>query len=280
MASPHAAGVAALIHAQGVTDPDDVREILEATADDLGTPCRDDLYGWGLVNAHLALLATQGQLPTADPNGPYTDDVDSPITFDGTGSSDPDGAITSYNWDFGDGSTGTGSTPTHTYTSEDVFTVTLRVIDDDGLPSRTVCTIATVQNGGPCPAELVSPESVEELHEFRDNVLASSTTGQELTDLYYEHSSAVSEILLADSTLTIRSAAVLRDMAPGIRFLLGERGGRNIAMTPLRVARITGLFADIGSKGDGELREMLSMLSDSLEKYKGKRISQIWQSID
>jgi PKD repeat protein len=43
------------------------------------------------------------QPPTADPNGPYTANAGEVITFDGSGSSDPDGTIVSYDWDFGDG---------------------------------------------------------------------------------------------------------------------------------------------------------------------------------
>jgi hypothetical protein len=41
--------------------------------------------------------------PVADPNGPYTANAGEVITFDGSGSSDPDGTIVSYDWDFGDG---------------------------------------------------------------------------------------------------------------------------------------------------------------------------------
>lgn len=56
MAAPHVAGVAALVksvaphltHAQ-------IRDVLESTADDLGTPGRDDSFGYGLVNAYEAV---------------------------------------------------------------------------------------------------------------------------------------------------------------------------------------------------------------------------------
>jgi PKD repeat protein len=51
--------------------------------------------------------------------------------FDGSLSSDPDGTITSYAWDFGDGGTGTGATPSHTYTTAGTYPVTLTVTDDD-----------------------------------------------------------------------------------------------------------------------------------------------------
>jgi serine protease len=69
MACPHVAGVAALILAKnpGLT-PDQVREALESTATDLGTPGRDDMYGWGLLNAQAAVSWTPIEVPTVTTN--------------------------------------------------------------------------------------------------------------------------------------------------------------------------------------------------------------------
>jgi len=47
-------------------------------------------------------------------------------------SSDADGSIASWAWDFGDGATSTERNPSHTYAAEGQYSVTLRVIDDDG----------------------------------------------------------------------------------------------------------------------------------------------------
>ncbi|NOY39795.1 MAG: S8 family serine peptidase [Nitrospirae bacterium] len=55
MATPHVAGVAALVIASGVTGPDNVRQVLQSTAKDLGAPGWDATYGWGRVDAAAAL---------------------------------------------------------------------------------------------------------------------------------------------------------------------------------------------------------------------------------
>lgn len=55
------------------------------------------------------------------------------FTFDGTCSSDPDGYIVSYNWDFGDGSNDVGPTVTHVYGTAGIYRVTLTVTDNQGI---------------------------------------------------------------------------------------------------------------------------------------------------
>ncbi len=63
------------------------------------------------------------------------------ITFDGTASTDPNDDIVSYEWDFGDGTTATGPNPTHSYTMDGTYTVTLKVTDATGLMHTTTITI-------------------------------------------------------------------------------------------------------------------------------------------
>jgi serine protease len=55
MATPHVSGLAALLISQGVTSPAAVEAALEHFADDLGTPGRDESYGYGLINARTTL---------------------------------------------------------------------------------------------------------------------------------------------------------------------------------------------------------------------------------
>lgn len=58
------------------------------------------------------------------------------LEVDGRGSSDPDGPLASYAWDFGDGATGTGAQATHTYAAPGTYTVTLTVTDSDGAAAQ------------------------------------------------------------------------------------------------------------------------------------------------
>ncbi len=69
--------------------------------------------------------------PYANADGPYEGFVTKEIMFNGTASFDLDGTITSYAWNFGDGTTGTGVTPTHIYSANGTYTVTLTITDDD-----------------------------------------------------------------------------------------------------------------------------------------------------
>lgn len=86
----------------------------------------------------------ENQAPVANAGGPYSGVLGGAVQFDGSGSSDPDGDTLIYAWDFGDGATGTGATPTHTYAAADTFTVRLVVTDSRGLSSEAATTTVTI----------------------------------------------------------------------------------------------------------------------------------------
>ena len=74
----------------------------------------------------------------ANPTSGYASLV---VDFDASGSSDPDGTISSYSWDFGDGNSGSGQTIQHTFDSVGTFEVILTVLDNDSLSATDTISI-------------------------------------------------------------------------------------------------------------------------------------------
>ncbi len=70
------------------------------------------------------------------------------VSFIGAASSDADGTVVGYNWNFGDtgsaSNTSTAMNPSHTYLSPGTFIASLRVTDNDGGVSPAVTTVVTV----------------------------------------------------------------------------------------------------------------------------------------
>ena len=54
------------------------------------------------------------------------------VFFDGSASTDPDGTIVRWQWNFGDDNTGSGKTVTHQYAFAGTYTVVLTVTDNRG----------------------------------------------------------------------------------------------------------------------------------------------------
>jgi PKD repeat protein len=106
-----------------------------------------------LMTADLATLGfptelrvTSNEPPVANAGPHRTAIVGETVTFDGSGSYDPDGSIESSLWDFGDGATGEGMTVSHAYAAAGEFTVTLTVADNQGATAvaGTSVTVRTV----------------------------------------------------------------------------------------------------------------------------------------
>jgi len=79
------------------------------------------------------------------------------VAFDGSGSSDSDGTIASYAWDFGDGGTSTVAKPSHTYGAAGTFSVKLTVTDNGGLTNAVTHSVTvTAPATGNFAADLFS----------------------------------------------------------------------------------------------------------------------------
>lgn len=158
--SPLVAGLAALVISRArdlstaITN-DEVENIIQNTANDMPNDPNDFPNGgsswdsFGRVDFLAAVNSVSGSPgndpPVADAGPDQTGDVGEVLTFDGTGSFDPNGDPLTYTWDFGDGSpTVNGSVVTHAFSSANTYTVTLTV--DDGEDTDTDVALATIND--------------------------------------------------------------------------------------------------------------------------------------
>ena len=104
----------------------------------------DDLGAMDTTSQDVTVTA-----PNVEPVASYTFTT-TDLTADFTDTSTDEGAITAWNWDFGDTNTSTAQNPTHTYAAAGTYTVQLIVTDDVGAMDTTSQDVTvTVPNGDP-----------------------------------------------------------------------------------------------------------------------------------
>jgi PKD repeat protein len=160
------------------------------------TPVSHTYTGPGVYTVTLTVVDTHGNLAAVS----HTVTVDSPpsasfsasathppvgssVSFDATGSSDPNlgASITAYQWSFGDGTTATGATASHAYPSAGVRTVTLSVTDSLGFTASVTKGIQAVTT--PTAAFTFSPAPAVPGHAVAFSAAGSSdpNAGGQLT---------------------------------------------------------------------------------------------------
>ncbi|MFO7907859.1 MAG: Calx-beta domain-containing protein, partial [Pirellulaceae bacterium] len=88
----------------------------------------------------------------------------STIAFDASGSTDPDGDALTYVWNFGDGTLAKGATPTHVYTDDGAYDVTLTVVDTFGGVAKATQNVS-IENVLPT-LDITAPSSASEAEPF------------------------------------------------------------------------------------------------------------------
>ena len=95
--------------------------------------------GSGNVSASTSVVTVANTAPHAA----FTSTTNRLVgTFDASGSSDAEGPIADYAWDFGDGSKGTGKTPSHTYAAAGSYSAVLTVTDAGGTTATATHTVS------------------------------------------------------------------------------------------------------------------------------------------
>ncbi len=104
-------------------------------------------------NKHVRIKAQEGSAnkePIAEFSISINDNIaPSSVVFDGTTSSDEDGEVISYFFDFGDGTSSEESSSTHIYQSAGTYSVTLTVTDDQGAKSYATRSVTIIENSLP-----------------------------------------------------------------------------------------------------------------------------------
>jgi len=137
MAAPHVAGAAALyLVANPGATPEEVRDGLYALT------TKGIVTSSSTTNNHLLYTRVGAGGGGGSVNQPPVASFTHICTglscsFSASASSDPDGSIISYAWDFGDGTNGSGVTTSRTYAAADTYTVTLTVTDNGGATVST-----------------------------------------------------------------------------------------------------------------------------------------------
>ncbi len=86
--------------------------------------------------------------PVAEAGGPYSGTVGAAISFSSAGSSDPDGTIAGYSWNFGDGTSSTQASPQKSYQAAGTYTATLTVTDNQGATASDPASVTVTGGGG------------------------------------------------------------------------------------------------------------------------------------
>ena len=124
-----------------------------------------DIVFRGLLNDNSGVPGNIA--PTASIEANTTAKVNEVVNFKGDRSSDPDGSIVSYQWNFGDNTTSTLPNPTHAYENAGTYTVTLKVTDNKGATAQTRTTMVVTKGQVVIPGTALTTE-IEPNNFFED----------------------------------------------------------------------------------------------------------------
>ncbi|WP_159611313.1 PKD domain-containing protein [Glutamicibacter sp. JC586] len=125
-----------------------------------------------------------GKPANVSPTAAFSHEVDGlKVTVDASGSSDPDGSIASYAWDFGDGQTSTEATANHTFADPGTYLIKLTVTDSAGATDSTSKSVVIPPPPAPnqAPTADFDISNIQGLKVTVDAEKSSDPDGDELT---------------------------------------------------------------------------------------------------
>jgi len=122
----------------------------------------------GVLSLTTSCLDTNSSPVAAFTRNPSSGTAPLVVSFNASSSYDSDGSIVSYEWDFRDGHSGVGGTPTHTFNSAGTYSVRLTVTDNGGARNFTNRSITVT-----APPQVEYRVTAEQLYnEFDANEVA------------------------------------------------------------------------------------------------------------
>ncbi len=162
------------------------------------------------------------------------------VAFDASGSRDPEGTALSFSWDFGDGDSGSGATPSHVYQNAGVYTATVSVSDGQLSTEASVAvvvddTVFAVNAGG---GAYVSADGTEYMADsgfsggqtYSTSNAISGTSDDTLyqTERYGDHSYSVA-VPNGDYLVTLHFAEIYHTSAGMRTFNVNIEGSNKIS---------------------------------------------------
>lgn len=186
---------------------------------------------------HRYTRPAQNQSPTANAGGPYSGRSGVPVSFDGTGSQDPEGLPLAFQWTFGDGTVGAGSQPFHTYAQDGSYPVVLAV--SDGAQTDSDSTFAEIATIDTAAVALLPSDPVIRLQSARPLVWMSLEPRDDAL--------RVSDIALGTVTLSRpdRPNATIRPVIEKAKIEDKDRDGIEEVSLPFAKQDLRILFADL-----------------------------------
>lgn len=141
------------------------------TGDEINSPPKEKQIAISVIQNFQILTTGDNAAPTAlitvnttEGTAPLT------VSFDASGSSDTDGTINSYSWNFGDGDIGTGTNLSHTFSTVGSYPVVLTVTDDKGATAQNNVIINVTD------PQQVTPEIIGNETQYSDGRHIMSTS--------------------------------------------------------------------------------------------------------
>jgi PKD repeat protein len=134
----------------------------------------------------IDVITVQDRPPAARFTAPSSVTTGRMASFDASGSSDPDGLVTAYHWDFGDGQTQDTARPatSHTFATSGPKTVTLTVTDDSGSTGQLQHTVSVIDR--PPSASFTAPSAIAKGQPARLDASASSDPDGTITSYRWD----------------------------------------------------------------------------------------------